>query len=610
MAVEHLGLLIVGDPRCRLELVSGRDPTLIVAVCGVIGVDGAAHQAGSVGTYAVVLHGVGIIPGDIAAAGIRVPVLRFALAPDHIERGALDFPGRFAGGVEVRHNALRELDQGEAHEGTLRIGGPGDILTGRRLPAGTAGVQTAHTAGGTGSCFPGGRLHRLSQHIAGADADCAVKDIVASGIDGNTLAMYPLRHNDRQIGVIEMPILTGKRDQSGVCAIFLEPLRTVTGCKIRRPVLQILRHGGGAGGLPEANRVRTQLVHGCGHIVLRPHFVFPVCHAVEIVFVQLLRITFGEGHVHRQPRLVAGRAARDEPVLTVAHRISFLHVCGNGLIVVNQGTEAIPHGGLHRSGAECLVDHQRFAVCHSGLLGLRQTLGESVHAGGDVLLPVQPEIDLLPGIKLVAGYIGNLSAIRSSENTAAGVGQVVGNAGQDIRQVDKDVRFFNPAGFAVCKADLYSFAAVVLQENEGDRFGIVRCGNGSDLLVAALGIKDRQGITGAIPAGGTGNVYLEIAGCRESRISGKGRGGQHSHDCQQGKQQGKRSPPVGLHILRKSLQHEHFPPIFVYFVYKHKKRPHGLCGLGVRYIGAVHPWNGWFQVHKTSFFSCFRQATH
>ena len=169
-----------------------------------------------------------------------------------------------------------------------------------------------------------------------------------------------------------MPILAGKGDQSGIRAIFLEPLRTVTGCKVRCPVLQILRHSGGAGGLPEANRVRTQLVHGGGHIVLRPHFVLPICHAVQIVFVQLLRITFGEGHIHRQPRLMAGRATGDEPVLTVALCIRFFHVCGNGLIAVDQGAEAIPHGGLHRSGAECLVDHQRLTVRHSGLLGLRQ----------------------------------------------------------------------------------------------------------------------------------------------------------------------------------------------------------------------------------------------
>ena len=319
-----------------------------------------------------------------------------------------------------------------------------------------------------------------------------------------------------------MPILTGQRNQSGICAVFLEPLRTFTGRKVCGPVLQIIRHGGGAGGLPEAHRVRTQLVHGGGHIILRPHFVFPVGHAIQIVFVQLIRITFGEGHIHGQSRLMAGCAARDEPVLAVIHRVRFFHVCGNGLITVNQGAKTIPHGGLHRSRAECLIDHQRLTICHSGLLDLRQPLGQGVHTGGDVLLPVQPEVDFLPRVKLVAGYIGNLRAVGSSENTAAGVGQVVGDAGQDIRQVDKDVRFINPAGFAVCKADFYPFAAVVLQNDEGNGFRTVRRGDRRDFLVTAFGIENRQGIAGAVPAGSPGDIDLKIASGGIGCFCGKG----------------------------------------------------------------------------------------
>ena len=562
MAVEHLGLLIVGDAGRRLELVGGRNPTLVVAVRGVIGVDRAAHQTGGVGAHAVVLHGVGVIPGDIAAAGIRIPVFKFALTPDYVEGSAFDLPGRFAGSIEVRHNALRELDQGKAEEGPLRVGGPGDVLPGGCLPAGTAGVQSAHAAGGTSCCFPGGILYRLAQSIPGADAGGTFKDIIASRIDGNAFGVLPFCHDDRQIRVIEVPILTGKRNQSGICAVFLEPLRTFTGRKVCGPVLQIIRHGGGAGGLPEAHRVRTQLVHGGRHIILRPHFVFPVCHAIQIVFVQLIRITFGEGHIHGQPRLMAGCAAGDKPVLAVSHAIRLFHVCGNRFVAVDQRTEAIPHGGLHRSGAECLIDHQRLTVGHSGLLDLRQPLGQGVHTGGDVLLPVQPEVDFLPRVKLVAGYIGNLRAVGSSENTAAGVGQVIGDAGQDIRQIDKDVRFINPAGFAICKADLYPFAAVVLQNDGGNGFSTVRRGDRSNFLVTALGIEDRQGIAGAVPASRTGNVYLEIAGCRESCVCGKGGCGEHSHDCQQNQQHSQHPPPVGFHILRKKLQHERFPPYF------------------------------------------------
>ena len=394
-----------------------------------------------------------------------------------------------------------------------------------------------------------------------------------------------------------MPEFAGKGNQSGICAVFLEPFRTFRSCEVCCPVLQIVRHGGGTDRLLESNCIGTNLVHSGGHIVLRPGFVFPVCHAVQRILIQFFRIAFGKGHVHGKSRQMAECTAGGEPILTVTHLTGFFHVRGHGSIAVDQSAETIAHGGLHISGAERLINDQRLTVRHSGLLDSRQPLGQGVHTGNDVFFPVQPEIHLLGGIEPVSCHIGDFHTACGGENTAAGIGQVISDAGQDIRQIDKDILFINPsgsvhsaagpgdnrAGIIRYKADFHPFAAVVLQNGEENRCGAIRCGNGYNFRCSALGIINRQWVAGAIPAGGACDVHFKIAGCSVYRIRGEGCGGEHPNDCQQNQQHRERPPPVGFYLLRKRLQHEHFPPLI--FCFGHKKRPHGVCGLAWERLG-------------------------
>lgn len=96
VAVEHLLLLLVADAGFRLELIRRGDPALVVAGGGVVGIDRAAHHLGRVGT-----HGVGIEPGDPAAAGVGIPVFDAAIAPDHVEGRTLHVPGSIVIGIFI-----------------------------------------------------------------------------------------------------------------------------------------------------------------------------------------------------------------------------------------------------------------------------------------------------------------------------------------------------------------------------------------------------------------------------------------------------------------------------------------------------------------------------
>ncbi len=64
MAVEHLGLLVVGDAGSGLELIRSGYPPLVITGSGVVGVNPlgnglALHQLGGVRAHSVVLHGAG-----------------------------------------------------------------------------------------------------------------------------------------------------------------------------------------------------------------------------------------------------------------------------------------------------------------------------------------------------------------------------------------------------------------------------------------------------------------------------------------------------------------------------------------------------------------------
>ena len=201
-----------------------------------------------------------------------------------------------------------------------------------------------------------GSGNELLERAAGCHAGNRFKSIVSGGIDRDTLGVHAFCHNLRHIGIIEVPPLAGKGNEACICAVFLEPLRPLRGGELLCPILQICRHSGRIGRLPEADGIRTQLMHGGGHIILRPSFIFLVRRTIQAVPVQLIRVALGEGHIHGQPCLMVGRFAGNEPVLAIAHCAGILHIFGYSGIAVDQAVEAVPHSGLCRCGPERLVD--------------------------------------------------------------------------------------------------------------------------------------------------------------------------------------------------------------------------------------------------------------
>ncbi len=183
--MEHLLLLLVGDPGFPLKFICRGDPTLIVAAGGVIGINAArstCHHLGRVGAPAVVLHGTGIKPCDFAPALFRSPVFIGAVAPNDIEGGADYVPGAVIVVADILYHALGELDQGKPQKGSFRVSTPVNIAGGGLLTAGTAGIEAASSAGGIGAaCFDGSPLDtaraQLSQRRIGNDAVSPVNGV-------------------------------------------------------------------------------------------------------------------------------------------------------------------------------------------------------------------------------------------------------------------------------------------------------------------------------------------------------------------------------------------------------------------------------------------------
>ena len=497
VAVEHLLLLLVGDSGLFLEFIGGSDPPLVVAAGGVIGVDAASaacHHLGGVRAFTVVLHGIGIKPGDLAPALFGGPGFIGALAPYDV-KGCTDYmPGGIVTVADVPHHALRELDQRKPEESPLGVGGPVNIGGGGLLTAGATRVKAAGAAGGIrAGNHDGGAFDtspaQLGQCRIGNNAVSPVNGIVTLGIYSGLAGIAALCHDLSHVGVVEVPPLAAERNQAGRCAVALEALGPLGGGELLRPILQAAGHGVGAGRLLEADRLRTQLVHPGGHIVLGPVLIFLINRAIQRVLKQLVGVALGKAHIHGQPGLMVGGAVGDEPALAagIAHSDGLVHIGGYSAVAVPQGAEAIAHSGLHPGGPEGLVDHQGLTVGHGGLLHLCQTLGQCEHTGNHILIAAQSGAELLRVVKLLSSHIRDVPAVHGLEDAALAVGQVVGDTGHDVGQVDKDVLLIYPAGLSDLaafpashtaavvngKTDLDPIAAAVLQKGEGDGFGSV-----------------------------------------------------------------------------------------------------------------------------------------
>ena len=382
-----------------------------------------------------------------------------------------------------------------------------------------------------------------------------------------------------------MPPLAGKRNQAGGGAVALETLCAVRDGEPLRPVVQLAGHGIGADRRLEANRGRTQLVHPGGHLILCPVLVLPVSGAIQRVLMQLRWVAFGKAHIHGQSRLMVGRAFGDEPALIagVAHGDGLVHVGGHTAVAVPEGSEAVPHGILDPGRPEGLIDHQRLAVGHGGLLDLCQPLGQGEHTGDDILIAAQPGAELPGvGVERSPGHIGDALPVSSLEDAAFAVGQVIGDAGNDVRQVDEDALFIHPADLPQLaafpgshiaaavngEAHLDPIAAVVSQDGEGDRLGTVRGGDRHDLSPTTLSVVDLEWETGAVPAGGPGDVDFKIASrgigsdaaghFGRRSLCGKSGGREHPDDGDGCQQAGQGALPVGFDALGERFQHYQF----------------------------------------------------
>ena len=278
---------------------------------------------------------------------------------------------------------------------------------------------------------------------------------------------------------------------------------------------------------------------------------------------------------------MVGCAVRNEPTLLagITHGNSFIHVSGHITVTVPESGETVPHSGLYPGGPECLIDHQCLTVGHGGLLDLCQPLSKGEHAGDDILIAAQPGAEL-PGV--VVGFpcnAGNILPVCSLEDAAAAVGQVVGDAGNNVRQIDEDMLLIHPAGFPQLaafpgghtaatvngEANLDPIAAVVSQDGEGDRLGTVRGGDRHDLSPTTLSVVDLEWETGAVPAGGPGDVDFKIASrgigsdaaghFGRRSLCGKSGGREHPHDGDGCQQAGQGALPVGLDALGERFQH-------------------------------------------------------
>ena len=120
--MEHLLLLVVGDPGRGLELAGGHDPAPVVPGRGAVGGDAAPHQLGRVVPRAVEQHGAGVAPDDPVPEVIGGEAGSGAV-PDDIEGSADRVPGAAVAGVEVGDHSVGKFNQRKAQEGHVEISG-------------------------------------------------------------------------------------------------------------------------------------------------------------------------------------------------------------------------------------------------------------------------------------------------------------------------------------------------------------------------------------------------------------------------------------------------------------------------------------------------------
>ena len=131
--------------------------------------------------------------------------------------------------INILDYTLRKLDQGESEEGPLRVSGPVHIAGTGFLTTRTAGVQAARTSIGVGAASIGRNpsdtaATQSCQCLIGGHAVGSVNGVAAFSVDRILTGVAALRHDFCCIGIIEMPPLTGKRNQASIGAVALKPL--------------------------------------------------------------------------------------------------------------------------------------------------------------------------------------------------------------------------------------------------------------------------------------------------------------------------------------------------------------------------------------------------
>ena len=206
-----------------------------------------------------------------------------------------------------------------------------------------------------------------------------------------------------------------------------------------------LPRGGGAGvyRLCQGHRPVAQLMDGGGHLVRlvkrRP--------AVDIraAAVAAHRFQLGQRHVHGAPLLMGGHLVGDEPADPPGRGgNSSAHLA----VRVAQGTQLLGHQQLGVQRPEGLHDDQRVPLGKGGLLGRRYLLCHGVEHRHQVFVVLQPLVEHPAVVQLLSRDARDVLA-RADEHRGVGVGDVVHDGGQDIRQVDKGVSVGHPAGRAI-----------------------------------------------------------------------------------------------------------------------------------------------------------------
>ena len=202
-------------------------------------------------------------------------------------------------------------------------------------------------------------------------------------------------------------------------------------------------------------------------------------------------------------------------------------------VAVQLGWVAFGPADTHRLAA--LPDYQRVTGDHSLLLTLGQLFGQSVGTEDHILKSGQAGVEQPAAV------------------------QLIGNAGEHIRQVDQDTVLVRPTGAVQVSAgpatlrdiaNLDPVAALVLQKGKwsGSR-------DGGGLGVAALGLVNGEDLITAVPGGGAGHVQLEAAG-RGVRVGAtacvSGESGNREHTSgHNDSQQTRNCPfPMGFHTFQ------------------------------------------------------------